>query len=89
MVVMEFLISAFIVGIILHGLIGGWRGFKERQEESGGGTNSFSGQNEPFYWMTIGSWQNKDHANVNENTNDSNPDPNSHSCYDYDGHIDF
>ena len=81
MVIVEFLLSILFMGFIVYGVIGGWRGFKQRQEEERGvADHRFFGQDEPFYWMTIGSWQHKDHANVNENTNDS---------YDYDGHIDF
>jgi len=89
----EFLVLVCVVGIILHGIIGGWCGFKirqqeqqEQQEQEGQISNNFGGQNEPFYWMTIGSLQNQDKDNVNENTN--NP-YDIYDTYDYDGYIDF
>lgn len=87
MIIIEYAFSIFFIGVIVYGVIGGWRGFKQRQEEERGMVdNRFFGENEPFYWMTIGSWKNhhnSDHPNnlnVHNNTNDS---------YDYDDHIDF
>ena len=78
----EFLVSAIIVGIIIYGVVCGWCLCQQRQKEQGAvASNNSGGQNEPFYWMTVGSWYNKDQSNVDDNTNDSR--------YDYDDHIDF
>jgi hypothetical protein len=54
----EFLVSVAIIGLIVHGIWGGWVGYKEIEGHSNGnsGDNS-SGDNsleQPFYWMVIG-----------------------------------
>ena len=89
MIILEFLVSASIVGLIIYGVVGGWYGYKEREAEMNGEQPVRDG-NEPFYWMTIGSWQNhsNDHTNVNENPNISSNDYDYHENY-YDEHVDF